>query len=257
MIFSFSGTGNSYSVGRRVADELGIGMVDLAAAVRYGRYSYDAGGEDVGFVFPVYFGGLPSMVREFASKATVSNPGRVFCIATCGGDSGGVFEMLAEALDGRLHLDACYDVRMPDNAIFAFDSPSPEEEARILEESEAEVAGILGSIRAGGTGDLRTHKGGMDWREVYPKYDEMRSTEPFVVTDACIECRVCEDICPEQAIRVYHRKPVWDEERCSLCMGCLQICPKQAIEYGDTTAGRRRFFNRSFYERSIGIKLRY
>ncbi len=257
MIFSFSGTGNSYAVGRRVADELGLGMVDLAAAVRYGRYSYDARGEDVGFVFPVYFGGLPSMVREFASGVTVANPGRVFCIATCGGDSGGAPELLSEALGGRLRLDACYDVLMPDRAIFASEPPSPEEEARILEESEAEVAGIVGSLRAGESGDLRTHAGGTDWRSVHQMYDGFRSTEPFAVTEACIECRVCEDICPEQAIKVYHRKPVWDEERCSLCMGCLQICPKQAIEYGESTRGRRRSYNRSFYERSLGLKLRY
>ena len=88
-------------------------------------------------------------------------------------------------------------------------------------------------------------------------YEEQRLTEPFRLTDACIECRLCEEICPEQVIKVYHRKPVWDEEKCSLCMGCLELCPKDAIEYGDATVGRRRFFNKVYYERSIGIPLRY
>ena len=92
---------------------------------------------------------------------------------------------------------------------------------------------------------------------MYALYDEQRVTEPFVVTDKCIECRICEDICPEQIIKVYHRKPVWDEERCSMCMGCLELCPKQAIEYGESTVERRRFFNKAYYERSIGIPLRY
>ena len=257
MIFVFSGTGNSYHVARRIADAMGVGMVDIAAAVRYKRFGYDAGGEDVGFVFPTYYYGLPAMVRTMAENIVVRNPGRVFCVATCGEESGGACDMLAEKTAGRLSVDAFYDVVMPDNSVFAFEPPTPEEEARILEEAEAETDAIVASLKAGESGDRRRHRGDRDWREIYPMYDERRVTEPFAVTDRCIECRVCEEVCPEQVIKVYHRKPVWDEERCSLCMCCLELCPKQAIEYGTETAGRRRFFHRDFYEKSLGVKLRY
>ncbi len=257
MIFVFSGTGNSYSVARRIADALGVGMVDLAAAVRYRRFGYDAGGEDVGFVFPTYYYGLPDMVAAMADNVTVRNPGRVFAVATCGEESGGACDMLAERLSGRLDVDACYDVVMPDNSIFAFEPPTPEQEAEVLESADAEVEAIIGSLRNGDSGDLRNHVGDKDWRELYPLYDQQRVTEPFAVTDRCIECRVCEEVCPQQIIRVYHRKPVWDEERCSLCMSCLELCPKQAIEYGESTVGRRRFFHRDYYEKSLGVKLRY
>ena len=40
-------------------------------------------------------------------------------------------------------------------------------------------------------------------------------------------------------------------------LSCLELCPKQAIEYGEETVGRRRFFNKAYYERSIGIPLKY
>ena len=98
MIFTFSATGNSYHVSRLISESLGIPKVDLAAAVRYKRYLYDAKGEDVGFVFPVYFLGLPSMVRTFAENLEVRNPGRVFCVLTCGVQSGKAGEMLQECL---------------------------------------------------------------------------------------------------------------------------------------------------------------
>ena len=257
MIFVFSGTGNSYSVAQRISEATGVRMVDLAAAVRYKRYGYDAAGEDVGFVFPVYYYGLPRMVAELAESIVVRNPGRVFAVATCGEESGGACEMLAEKLEGRLKLDACYDVVMPDNSIFAFEPPTPEEEKGILEKADARMEEIIASIKNGESGDFCLHKGDRDWREIYPMYEEQRVTEPFRITDRCIECRLCEEICPEQAIKVYHRKPVWDEEKCSLCMGCLELCPKDAIEYGDATVGRRRFFNKVYYERSIGIPLKY
>ena len=257
MIFVFSGTGNSYSVAQRISAATGVKMVDLAAAVRYKRYGYDAAGEDVGFVFPVYYYGLPRMVAELAENIMVRNLGRVFAVATCGEESGGACEMLAEKLSGRLKLDACYDVVMPDNSIFAFEPPTPEEEKATLEKADARVEEIVASIRNRESGDFCLHKGDRDWREIYPMYEEQRVTEPFRITDKCIECRLCEEICPEQAIKVYHRKPVWDEEKCSLCMGCLELCPKDAIEYGNATVGRRRFFNRVYYERSIGIPLKF
>ncbi len=69
MIFVFSGTGNSYHVARRIADALGVGMVDVAAAVRYKRFGYDAAGEPIGFVFPTYYYGLPSMVRTLVKSS--------------------------------------------------------------------------------------------------------------------------------------------------------------------------------------------
>lgn len=59
MIFLFSATGNSYAVAKRISDEFGIGMNQVASAVRHERYSFDAQGEDVGFVFPTFFSGLP------------------------------------------------------------------------------------------------------------------------------------------------------------------------------------------------------
>lgn len=257
MIFVFSGTGNSFAAAKRISGAIGTGMTDIAAAVRYGRYTYDAKGEPVGFVFPTYYYGLPRMVLEFARNVTVLNPGRVFAVATCGEESGGACEMLAEALGPRLQVDACYDVVMPDNSVFAFDPPTKDEAESILASADVEIDGIIRSIGEGGSGDMRSHKGDKDWRAIYELYDEQRVTEPFRTTDACIECRICEEVCPEQVIKVYHRKPVWDEETCSLCMACIQLCPKRAIEYGDATVDRGRYYNPAFYERTIGIPLRY
>lgn len=253
MIFLFSGTGNSYAVARRISEEFGNQMKQMASAVRYKRYTFDAAGEDVGFVFPTFFRGLPSVVEEFAANVNVRNAGRVFCVSTCSSDSGGACDQLVELLGSRLKVDAMYDVLMPNSAVFARDPPTEEEAAGILQGSDAEIEGIVESLRNREEGDFRRHKGTADWREMHAKYDGMRSTEPFVLTDACIECRICEEICPTGAIKVYHRKPVWDEETCSLCMSCVQLCPKKAIEYGEGTASRGRYRHPLFYERTLGV----
>ncbi len=257
MIFTFSATGNSYHVSRLVSESLGIPKVDIAAAVRYKRYLYDAEGEDVGFVFPVYFLGLPHMVRVFAENLEVRNPGRVFCILTCGGHSGMAGEMLSECLGDRLHIDSLHDILMPDNAVFFQDPPSEDEQRRINSEADVRIQDIIGMLMSGDTGDHREHSGPDNSRELYSHYEDARVTEPFSINDRCIECRICEDVCPEQVIRIYHRKPVWDEDRCSMCMSCLNLCPKGAIEFGDTTQGRGRYHHPDFNGRIIGIPLRY
>ncbi len=253
MIFLFSGTGNSYAVAKRISDEFGNGMRQMASAVRYERYAFDAEGEDVGFVFPTYFLGLPSTVEEFAKNVNVRNPGRVFCVSTCSADSGGACDRLAELLGPRLKVDAMYDVLMPSSAVFASDPPTEEEAAGILEGSDGEIESIVESLRNREEGDLRRHRGEGDWREAHGRYDEVRTTGPFALSDACIECRICEEICPTGTIKVYHRKPVWDEESCALCMSCVQLCPKRAIDYGEGTRNRGRYRHPLFYERSLGV----
>ena len=147
MIFVFSGTGNSYAAAKRISEAVGTGMTDIAAAVRYRRYTYDAKGEPVGFVFPTYYYGLPRMVLEFVRNVTVLNPGRVFAVTTCGEESGGACEMLVEELGGRLGVDASYDVVMPDNSVFAFDPPTKEQAEETLRSADAEIDAIIDSIR--------------------------------------------------------------------------------------------------------------
>ena len=257
MIFTFSGTGNSFHAARLISEALSIPKTDLASAVRYERFMYDAKGEDVGFVFPVYYFGLPDMVRRFAEKVEVRHAGRVFCVCTCAGTSGIAAEQLQEALGKRLKVGVFYDVLMPENAVFYEDVPSREEAKPILEQADGRISEIIEGLRSGEKGDLRTMAETEGAAEAYALYDEHRMTENFRINERCIECRICEDVCPEQIIKIYHRKPVWDEPQCSMCMCCLNLCPKKAIEFGPDTEGRGRYHHPDYDERVIGIPLRY
>ena len=257
MIFTFSGTGNSFHVAKRVCNALGVEKTFVSTAVKFKRWMFDAKGEDVGFVFPVYYSGLPSMVAEFAENVEVRTPGKVFCIATCGGLSGIAGEMLQEKLGNRLKVDAFYDIEMPDNYVIGFDLQPAEKQKELLDASEVKIDEIIASIKAGEKGDFMTRKKSEGALEMYARYEEDRTTDKFWLNDRCIECRICEEVCPENVIRVYHRKPVWDEEKCSLCLSCINLCPKKAIEYGDDTAARGRYHHPDFYERILGIPLEH
>lgn len=55
------------------------------------------------------------------------------------------------------------------------------------------------------------------------------------ITDACINCDVCEPECPNQAISMGAEYYVIDPARCTECVGhfdepqCVQVCPVECI----------------------------
>ena len=257
MIFVFSGTGNSYHVAKSIAAELESDMVEMASAVRYKRSFYNADENTVGFVFPVYFHGLPSVVEEFLQTVEIVKPGHVFAVSTCAGESGKACEQLQDILGKKLKVDAFYDVLMPENAVFYEDVPGKEEAEKINGSADSAVGGIISSIKKQEKGDFRTMAGSDCFDEMRQRYSAFRNTEPFSVDERCIECRVCEHVCPEQIIKVYHRKPVWDEMECSMCMSCLNLCPKQALQFADLTQNRGRYFHPEYYMWSLGVNPPY
>jgi len=45
----------------------------------------------------------------------------------------------------------------------------------------------------------------------------------------CFGCGLCEDSCPQQAIRLLGRHPEIDQSRCNQCGLCIDACPQGAI----------------------------
>jgi NAD-dependent dihydropyrimidine dehydrogenase PreA subunit len=50
-----------------------------------------------------------------------------------------------------------------------------------------------------------------------------------IITDECIECSSCAEVCPEGAIQEGESKYVIDQELCMECLSCLEECPTEAI----------------------------
>ena len=68
-------------------------------------------------------------------------------------------------------------------------------------------------------------------------------TKPFVVTDHCIGCGLCQEICPCGAILISGGKPAWVKSKCVRCLGCLHRCPAQAIHWKTPEEDRGRYYN--------------
>lgn len=242
MIFYFSGTGNSLDAALRMqGDEEVINITDCIWGKNFSFTLKED--EKVGFVFPVYFGGVPSIVQTFMSKVKFNRiPVYLYALITCGGDAFGAGNMAANTLEKNgLMLDAVWTVEMPDNYIFMYEPDTEEEQAVTLEQAGPVLEEIRKHIE---NKDCNDTKGSLKARMItgvmYPFYVHGRKTKKFYTDDKCVGCATCVNRCPAKAMVMENGRPKWIKERCIHCMSCIRC---GAVQYGKKTVGRHRYKN--------------
>ncbi len=241
MIYYFSGTGNSRYAAEKLARMTGDKCVSIASVFN-GNPPDVVGRSDVtGFVFPVYFSGLPEMVRRFASHREVkSHLGfYVYSVITCGASGAAAGDMLSRALGRK--VDLCVHVPMPDNYVMVYEPCEPEKAKKMLRKADAALEEIGGYIEQRATGSRSTLKMKLMTKFTYPLYDVFRRTNFFRVTNKCTSCGLCERLCPDKAVKMKAGRPVWTKKKCQHCTACINNCPVKAIQFGPLTAKRGRY----------------
>ena len=119
IIYFFSGTGNTLYVAKELASLMGGELVPITSAVCADRICPEA--DIVGIVYPVYYGGLPPVVYDFAKKLSGLENKYVFAVSYYGGSHGFSVIMLEECVvAAHGTLAAAYGIHMPQNAFKKF-----------------------------------------------------------------------------------------------------------------------------------------
>ena len=243
MVFYFSGTGNSYQAALAMLSP-GEALEDMAKCAWEGRFSFSvAPDEPVGFVCPVYYGGVHVVVKSFLEKFSLNRtPGYCYGLLTCGGTPSAAGEMLSGLLKKRgLTTDAVYSVTMPDNYVLMFKVPQGEEMEAILSKAALRLEHIKKQVEQRQTTILRPGlKDRLLTAALYPVYEHGRSTKHFYADDQCIGCGQCARRCPAHAIVMENKRPKWVKDECFQCMACARC---GAIQYGKLTKGKKRYTN--------------
>ena len=242
MIFYFSATGNSRYVAKRIAAEINEETISITDCMKSGRLQYTVPkGEKIGFVTPVYFLSLPTIVHDFLSAVEFTTEDSAapyfFHVATFGTTCG----QAGRIVDGHLQkkglaLSAWFSVQMPDTWTPVFDLSDKAKVAKINREAEKQIDTLCKNIREGKTGDCSRKKAPMALVKWYYKnYETVRATDHFTVEETCVGCGLCAANCPVDAIEIKEGKPVWLKDKCVMCLGCLHRCPEFSIQYGKKT----------------------
>lgn len=242
IIYYFSATGNSLAVAKKLQQRLDqCELIPIASLTNI--QSIKPHSEMVGFVFPLYYLGIPLLVKNFLKRIILDEVHYVFAVVTRGNPlAGGALPQLAKILkDRKYRLDAGFYITLPDTYIPLLNLPSEAEQQKQFQACEAKIPQIAARIKAKDT--IREFAWLSFLRPVINNYWAAKvnqSDNRFMVEDACISCGVCEQVCPVNNIKMEQARPKW-LHHCQECLACLHHCPKQAIQCGKATKKKPRY----------------
>jgi len=247
-IFYFTGTGNSLKVAKDIAAEIdGTNIISMAANI--GKVADFSPQGAVGFIFPVYYCGLPQLVQEFISCIDLSSASYIYIACTYGamaGNAGCISQAQRLIKSKGKVLDAAFYVKCIDNFILWTWDITPAKKHDVIHkganQKSKDIARIVIERRAHQDKSITEHIG-----PVVFGYNRFLKTvkandKAFYWENTCNACGLCEKVCPTNNIDLVAR-PIWKSENCQRCLACLHLCPRACIQYGLVTTKRKRYKN--------------
>ncbi|MFW9896289.1 MAG: EFR1 family ferrodoxin [Candidatus Thorarchaeota archaeon] len=244
-IYYFSGTGNSLTIARSICKKLeDCELIPIVKEME--KKNLKSTTEKVGFIFPLYYAGLPKIVYDFVEKIDLSESNYFFTvIASAGGTIKFSFQQLEKILNSKaqkLHLG--FIIAMPTNYIIAYETHSEEQQKMRFEYASKQVEVISEMIKNGEENIdkeilekdfTRADRFNTKFRERVNESDKS-----FYVDNNCNSCGMCEEICPTNNIIMIEGKPKW-QHKCQQCLACINYCPERSIQFGTETEKMGRY----------------
>ncbi|SES98402.1 hypothetical protein SAMN05660297_01097 [Natronincola peptidivorans] len=259
-IYYFSGTGNSLAAAKKVSSRIKKSAI-IPISKAFSQKEFIESSETVGFVFPMYYLGMPDIVIRFIKKLDMSKVAHIFTIITRGVDTpfaGGAMAQIEKELhDKGKRLDAGFYLTMGDNFIlYWWDSTAEDVLMRRLSEMEPKLDRIIESII---NRENTIEKNITDRLFPIAKHlpllgsnyylrNTYKQDKYFYSDDTCNGCGICEKVCSVKNIKLKAGKPQWLHNNCQQCLACLHFCPstslqftKRFIQFGNDTRRMKRY----------------
>ncbi len=249
IIFYFSGTGNCLKVAKDIAEALP--NCEVVSMGGNNSYSFQGEYDSIGFVYPTYFVGLPLKVGQFVGGLNFENTGSsyVYAITTCGGTAGNALAQMASLLENKgVNLSYGEKLLMFSNYIVLYNMGTNVEEKSAS--AQKALAPIITHIKSKQIKKVRKPNPILEYYYKQITKSIYNKDMHYNVSDQCISCGICKDVCPVGNIKLEQNKPVF-QHHCEQCMACIQYCPKRAINYKNSTQKRRRYTNPSINSKEL------
>jgi ferredoxin len=239
-IYFFTGTGNSLKAAKDIAESLT--ECEIAAICKSTDTVIPTGYERIGFVFPVYYFGMPEMASDFIRRANLSKEHAryYFAVATPGGISGKPIAQTDRLLSEKgLHLDYGMKIRMNANYILSYGS-SGLHYATAMKAYGKRMGKIIRDVTNMKTNKIERYSERIERIYLNAIRNVHGMDDGYNINDSCTSCGICTSVCPADNITLNDGRPVF-HHRCECCMACIQHCPEKALNYRDKTQKRKRY----------------
>jgi ferredoxin len=258
-IFYFSATGNSLSLTRRIADELGqCRIISIPEAINNNTIKPST--PNVGFVFPVYAWGLPRIVSEFLEKLSFTGKPYVFAVVTCVAIPGNTLIELRKSLRRKgAELNAGFAVKAGRSSLMKLNSLDKiiirlDRQRIQLKSGESRLNEIVTTIKKKGKHRPETSSpaanifGSLIHGMAVKTFKTM--DHAFLIEDSCTGCGNCAKICPRSNIVIEQNRPVF-KHNCELCHACIQWCQNFAIRHPDFDSSLKQYHHPAVHRRDL------
>jgi ferredoxin len=244
-IYYFTGTGNSLKIAKDLSNKLKECELIPIAKV-WEDVQLFSSTEKVGFIFPLYYAGLPKIVYDFLSRIDLSKSNYFFIVVTYAGDINTTPLLQVETIlnTKSKSLNAGFYVLMPNNYILGYDVHSEARQNEFFEEANKKIETIhtIVSNKENNLGKeifekrrIKSEKFNKTFRESVHESDKSLFAE-----DTCTSCGICVEICPVNNIKLEEGIPQW-QHKCQQCLACINFCPEKCIQFGDKTLKTQRY----------------
>ena len=224
MVFYFRGTGNSLYIAKQIEEN----PVSIPQIISQEHLDFSA--DAIGIVTPVYGHEVPEMVKDFLKRANFHTD-YFYMILTYGNRHGGAAELARQLCDAcDVVVDYINVIMMADNWLPSFDM---DEERAKDKKVEEQLAAILKDLKARRQMISPVTEADRDaHRQFLANISRMPADawqHLLTVTDDCVGCGICEQVCPSASIRVEEGRAVHTPGKCQTCLACIHACPHNAI----------------------------
>ena len=244
-IYYFTGTGNSLKIAKNLSEKLEeCELVPIAKVWEDDHLASSS--EKVGFIFPLYYAGLPKIVYDFLSKIELSKSNYFFAVITNAGDINNTpLHQIETILNTKSKtLSAGFFIMMPNNYIIGYDIHSEARQIEFFEEANKKIESIHKTVEKNEKNlgkdifekrRIKSEKFNKGFRDNVYGYDKS-----FYAEDTCTSCGICVKVCPVNNIALEEGIPQW-EHKCQQCLACINFCPEKCIQFGDKTLKTQRY----------------
>lgn len=233
IMFYFSGTGNSRYVAELFSKNMGAACHSIEENLDF--ESLIRAEDVVGFCYPVYFSGVPRIMREFAAQQMEALEGKkviIFCTQLwLSGDGSMKFAMLFP----KNHIDVIYTAHffmsnnMNDLPLF------PMASERRIAKSQLRVQAKMETVCRNIRGGIVKKRGFSIPARIVGLFQftsvdaiERRANRAVSIDSDCTKCGICVKICPMDNFSI-DDAGVRHNHNCTICYRCINACPEKAI----------------------------